>query len=330
MPNKLLILSAGHDIPRGDPGAVSGNNQEANWNIVICDRVKQYMDAWGFPCDYMPNNVGDLRAEIAWVNARYKNLNDGYALQVHLNAGGGTGTEFWVPSHASQTSKDIGASILNSVIEQTGLRNRGIKDASTNKWGRLGWTDDTTTYAGLIESWFVDVDASTYERAYKVAYGIAIGVCRYFGHNFGKSFEQEAADKAEADRQAQIAAQIEAERQAQAEKARLEAIAEAERVAKAKAEQERIDAELARIKAENAAKEEMAKKQAELDRQAADLKAEQEKAQIEKDKAFDDLMKELEKENNLKIPEQKGIAFRIISVIIETIKKVLNYIRGKK
>lgn len=325
MPNKLLILSAGHN-PGVDPGAVSGNNQEANWNIVICDRIKQYMDAWGFPCDYMPNNVGDLRAEIAWVNAKYKNLNDGYALQVHLNAGGGTGTEFWVPSHASQISKDIGASILNSVIEQTGLRNRGIKDASTNQWGRLGWTDDTTTYAGLIESWFIDIDASTYERAYKVAYGIAIGVCRYFGHNFGKTFEQEAADKAEADRQAQIAAQIEAERQAQAEKARLEAIAEAERVAKAKAEQERIDAENARIEAEKQARliEEAKKAKEEADKKAAE-EAMKNAEEADIDKILDEIIKE-----NDKIEKQKGIAFRIISVIIETIKKVLNYIRGKK
>jgi len=181
--NKLLILSAGHGS--GDPGACANGQEEHNWNVKICGLVKQYCDGWGMPCDLLPYENGNLVNQINTVNSRYNDLNDGYALQVHLNAGGGTGTEFWVPSHATDVSIAIGTSILNNVVAQVGLPNRGVKDASTNHWGKLGWTDDTVTYAGLIESWFIDVDASTDDRANRVAYGIALGVCKYFGNYTG-------------------------------------------------------------------------------------------------------------------------------------------------
>ena len=179
MTAKRIILAAGHG--GGDAGAAAQGTTEANETIQITQRVVNYLNGWGFgEVLKVPDDLG-LVASINWVNARYKSIANGLAIEIHKNSGGGTGNEVWYPSGGDATSRDQATKIANRMAETTGLRNRGIKDAATNRWGKLGWTDDTNTYALLIEAGFIDVDSNDDAADDRFAKGIALGIMDIFG-----------------------------------------------------------------------------------------------------------------------------------------------------
>lgn len=254
-----IVLSSGHNPyqPNYDSGATGQGQQEAFDNIRMTDRVAYYLKAWGIDCVVMPHDVGDLTAEIKWVNDRYK-LYEAYAIQIHRNAGGGTGNEVWTTDFEAQIP--LATAIAKAMASITGLRNRGVKDIKTQNWP-LGWINYVNCESVLIEARFIDVDSITDADDYLDAYAIACGIADFAKVPRGKSLEVEAAEaaeaaakaaaeKAEADRLANLA-RIEAEKQAE-----IARIAEIERqealTAAKKAEEERIVAEKAAIEAEKA------------------------------------------------------------------------------
>lgn len=178
-----VILSAGHD-PNIDPGAVGQGTTEATENIQITNRVAGILQGWGgLEVVVEPHNLGDLVSEINWVNARYKGLEDALSVQIHKNSGGGHGTETWFPSGGDDTSRHQAQTISNAVAAETGMPNRGIKDSSTSRFGRLGWNDDTNTYAVLVECGFIDSDPVSDDADQKYAMGVAKGIMQIFGVN---------------------------------------------------------------------------------------------------------------------------------------------------
>lgn len=175
---KRVILAAGHG--QNDPGAVAQGSNEYVENIQITDKVVGYLrQAGGIEVHVVPHTLG-LVESINWVNARFKNLLDGIAIEIHRNAGGGTGSEVWTPSHPDETAKKYSQLIADNMARTTGLRNRGVKYAQNNQWGRLGWCDDTKTYACLVEAGFIDVDPIDDNMDNKMARGIADGILVYF------------------------------------------------------------------------------------------------------------------------------------------------------
>lgn len=174
---KRVILAAGHG--GGDNGAVGQGTTEANETIQITDRVAQLLRDKGVEVVVVPHAL-NLGATIDWINARYKGLNDGLSIEIHKNSGGGTGNEVWAPSYPDATSKANAQKIVDAMTAATGLRNRGVKQAQNNRWGRLGFTDDTNTYALLIEAGFIDVDSNGDEADAKFAEGIANGILKVF------------------------------------------------------------------------------------------------------------------------------------------------------
>ena len=175
---KRVILAAGHG--GGDSGAVGQGTTEAHETVQITDRVAGYLRDKGVDVQIVPHSLG-LGSTIDWINARFKNLNDGIAIEIHKNSGGGTGNEVWTPSYPDDASKSIAQKIVDSMTGTTGLRNRGVKFAQNNRWGRLGFTDDTRTYATLIEAGFIDVDSNDDNADDKFAKGIAQGILNFFG-----------------------------------------------------------------------------------------------------------------------------------------------------
>lgn len=80
------------------------------------------------------------------------------AVSIHLNAGGGTGTEcFYHPT--SNAGKEYSAKVSDEISKALGLRNRGAKPG-----GSLYWLNATDMTAILIEVCFVDSqqDATAY------------------------------------------------------------------------------------------------------------------------------------------------------------------------
>lgn len=175
---KRVILAAGHG--GGDNGAVGQGTTEANETIQITDRVAAILRNAGVDVVVVPHSL-NLGPTIDWINARYKGLGDGLSIEIHKNSGGGTGSEAWAPSYPDATSRANAQKIADAMAAATGQRNRGVKEAQNNRWGRLGFTDDTNTYALLIEAGFIDVDPVDDNADAKYAQGIAQGVLNIFG-----------------------------------------------------------------------------------------------------------------------------------------------------
>lgn len=176
--DQRIILAAGHG--GGDAGAVAQGTTEANETVQITNRTADYLRSWGVETVVVPHELG-LVDSINWVNARYKSISNGLSIEIHKNSGGGTGVEVWAPSYADATSTNQAQHIVNKLSAVTGLKNRGVKYAQNNRFGKLGWTDDTNTYALLIEAGFIDVDAVDDAADDRFARGIAEGIMSLFG-----------------------------------------------------------------------------------------------------------------------------------------------------
>ena len=82
----------------------------------------------------------NLVPSIQWVNARWGNLLDGLAIEIHKNAGGGTGSEVWTPRTLTRllaNSQSIADSIWRKKLGFA--KSWREKRAQNNRWGRLGW-----------------------------------------------------------------------------------------------------------------------------------------------------------------------------------------------
>lgn len=176
---KRVIIAAGHG--GGDSGAVAQGTTEANETIDITNRVVELLRADGrISVVHVPNELG-LTDTINWINARYKGIETGVSIEVHKNSGGGNGSEVWTPSYPDSTSIDMAQKVTNALAAATGQPNRGVKQAQNNRWGRLGFCDDTNTYAMLIEAGFIDVNPVGGAANAKYADGIFRGILSIWG-----------------------------------------------------------------------------------------------------------------------------------------------------
>ncbi|HEY9674199.1 MAG TPA: N-acetylmuramoyl-L-alanine amidase [Waterburya sp.] len=170
---RRIIIAAGHG--NKDNGATGQGTTEAAQVIDIVNRTANKLRADGqLEVVVVPHEL-DLMDEINWVNARYKNIEDGYSLEIHKNAGaGGHGVEMWYYSGDAQ-SQAYAQSLIDKLAPISGLPNRGVKGDATNRWGRLGWIRDTNTWAGLAECGFI-TDGGDHLDNEKYAKGLFEGI----------------------------------------------------------------------------------------------------------------------------------------------------------
>ena len=215
-----ILISSGHQ-PGLDSGAIGQGQQEANENVRISDRVVLYLREWGIDTIYMPNDVGGLQEEINWANNTLRE-GQGYAIQIHRNAGGGTGNEVWTTAFGNQIP--LASTILNAMTQITGLPSRGVKDIKTHNLP-LGWINYVNAESVLVEARFIDRDSITDADDMIDAYGIACGIADFLQVPRRASIEQQQIINAENARIAQANAKAEADRLAVlAEQARVEAL----------------------------------------------------------------------------------------------------------
>lgn len=148
---RRVILCAGHG--GGDPGSMGQGTTEAAEVIDITNRTVDFLRRDGqIEVIHTPNELS-FEQSIAWVNARYKDIDDGVAIDIHKNAFvGAKGGETWYADDAD--SKLIAQRIQNNGLA-TVLINRGVKPDTQNRWGRLGWCREVNTWAPLVEVGFV-------------------------------------------------------------------------------------------------------------------------------------------------------------------------------
>lgn len=187
MPKKV-VLSAGHSF--SDAGAYNPN-LDLKESFLTMDIVKlcvPVLKAQGIAVATISDEIS-LVDTIAKINKDYSTYD--LAIEIHINAGGGTGVEGWYYQN-SETSKKLSDDILNGMVAETGMKSRGSKDETTNRHGKLGFIHDTKPLACLIECGFIDsiedLKVLTTEAGrFKIAKGIARGICANLGVTFSDS-----------------------------------------------------------------------------------------------------------------------------------------------
>lgn len=170
-----ICIAVGHGRSVGgiyDSGAVSRDKKHQEFKIAreIAKHTAEYLG-----CDLM-NYDGEL-----YLVDRIKEINKrdyDFVAEIHLNAGGGTGTEVYY-YHGSQTGKAVADVICKNISEALAIRNRGSK-IRLGKNGRdyFGFIRQTKPCAILIETAFIDNEndlAKISTQQGMKACGIAIG-----------------------------------------------------------------------------------------------------------------------------------------------------------
>lgn len=144
----IINVHGGHSLKcRG----ASGYLDEVNEDRAVKNKVIELLRAKGHTVYDCTDDIGktqneNLRNIVKKCNAHSANLD----ISIHLNAGGGTGTEVFVYSNTSK-AKPYAVKIAENISNALGIRSRGVK-AST----KLYVLRKAKTPALLVECCFVD------------------------------------------------------------------------------------------------------------------------------------------------------------------------------
>lgn len=179
----VILVNAGHHLK--DNGASHQDVIEAIECMRIRDAFVPVLRERGYTVEVVPDHL-TLSQSIAWVNAKAPNLNDGLAVDIHLNAGSTSvrGTEAF--HGTSSTSKKIAEAFSRRLSKSLGTANRGAKPDTMTAVGSLGWIRQTKMWATLVEVCFLtndkDIQLLRGEGGYhKTAVGMADAVDELFG-----------------------------------------------------------------------------------------------------------------------------------------------------
>ena len=114
-----ILLIAGHGA--GDSGAVGNGYKEADLTREVVKNVKSLLSSYA-TVDIYPTSRSCYRDLVNGVN-QVNFANFDYVLEVHFNAGGGTGTEIYVTSR--EKAVDVEKAIVNNLSKY--YKNRGVK-----------------------------------------------------------------------------------------------------------------------------------------------------------------------------------------------------------
>ena len=152
-----ICISIGHGkSAKGgyDSGALGGNYQE----FKIAREIGKYMGEVfkGYDCTADVINYDAtlyLTERIAHVNKHGYDL----AMEIHLNASGGTGSEVYY-KHKSATGKKLAGAISKSIANTFGIRDRGakVKINPANGTDYFGFVRSCKCESLLIETVFID------------------------------------------------------------------------------------------------------------------------------------------------------------------------------
>lgn len=165
-----------------DSGAVASGYQEFKLARAIGKCLKQELSKYNCTVDLI-NYDGDknLAERIKYVNSKGYDLN----MELHLNAGGGTGPEVYY-KHNSKQGKALAAAISKSIATNFGLKDRGAKTKLVNGQDYFGCVREIKCMSFLVETVFIDTkgdrDKVTYASGQEqCAKAIATAVAKYYG-----------------------------------------------------------------------------------------------------------------------------------------------------
>ena len=148
-----ICIVAGHTTTGKGTGAV-GYINESTENRILGKKITEYIKKADHNCDYYEVNKSDtyLKEQVNFANKKVYDL----VVQIHFNAGGGTGTETLYRSTAGKKY----ANQVNKKLS-TMYKNRGIKHDINDVGRKLYWLTNTKYPAILVETCFVDSKSDT-------------------------------------------------------------------------------------------------------------------------------------------------------------------------
>ena len=143
---------------------------------------KQELSKYNCTVDLI-NYDGDknLAERIKYVNSKGYDLN----MELHLNAGGGTGPEVYY-KHNSKQGKALAAAISKSIATNLGLKDRGAKTKLVSGQDYFGCVREIKCMSFLVETVFIDTKGDRDKVIYasgqeQCAKAIAAAVAKYYG-----------------------------------------------------------------------------------------------------------------------------------------------------
>lgn len=165
-----------------DSGAVASGYQEFKLARAIGKCLKQELSKYNCTVDLI-NYDGDknLAERIKYVNSKGYDLN----MELHLNAGGGTGPEVYY-KHNSKQGKALAAAISKSIATNLGLKDRGAKTKLISGQDYFGCVREIKCMSFLVETVFIDTKGDRDKVIYasgqeQCAKAIATAVAKYYG-----------------------------------------------------------------------------------------------------------------------------------------------------
>ena len=152
-----ICISIGHGkSAKGgyDSGALGGNYQEFKIAREIGKYIGEVFKGYACTADVINYDATlYLTDRIAHVNKHGYDL----AIEIHLNASGGTGSEVYY-KHKSATGKKLAGAISKSIANTFGIRDRGakVKINPANGTDYLGFVRSCKCESLLIETVFID------------------------------------------------------------------------------------------------------------------------------------------------------------------------------
>lgn len=152
-----ICISTGHGkSAKGgyDSGALGGNYQEFKIGREIGKYIGEILKGYDCKVDVINYDATlYLTERIAHVNKYGYDL----AMEIHLNAAGGTGSEVYY-KHKSATGKKLAGAISKSIAKTFGIRDRGakVKINPANGTDYFGFVRSCKCESLLIETVFID------------------------------------------------------------------------------------------------------------------------------------------------------------------------------
>lgn len=165
-----------------DSGAVSAGYQEFKLGRAIGKCIGEELSKYNCHVDVINYDANkNLSERIKYVNSKKYDLN----MEIHLNAGGGTGPEVYYKSRNKQ-GKALAAAISKSIATTFGLKDRGAKTKVVNGKDYFGCVREIKCQSFLVETVFIDTKSDRDKVIYtsgqqQCAKAIATAVANFYG-----------------------------------------------------------------------------------------------------------------------------------------------------
>lgn len=147
--SKIFGLDAGHCTSGADTGAQGNGYKEQDLTRQVVTYLSEYLENEGHITKYCHcHSASSVNESLRYRVNKANSLGVDYFVSIHLNAGGGVGTETYICARGGEAERV--AKRVNSKLVQYGYRDRGVKV------GNLYVIKNTNASAILVECCFID------------------------------------------------------------------------------------------------------------------------------------------------------------------------------